>query len=164
MGRESPPMYQMSDVGRGSSRQELLYTTPGMFLPPPSTVSTGDVHVWSPISLHHPSFSPRSSHPTQSTGPWNSALLSAYMMHLLPQHHHVPRPPDSPRHSPPHKPLPMTPDRHFFVQSQPAANGSCFPVASRTLSPSSPPPYHVSADLCHRQLNPDVDGTDGDSD
>ena len=174
MGRDSPPMYPMSDAGRGSSRQELLYTTPGMFLPPPSTVSslTSDVHVWSPLSLHHPSFSSRSSQPTGAypSGPWSSALLSAYMMHLLPHHHHHPGhatrvPPDSPHHSPPHKPLPLVPDQQFFIRSQSVAeNGTCVPAASRALSPASPPRYQVSADLRHRLPNTDADVTDGDSD
>lgn len=74
----SPPLFP--DAPR---RPTLFFPTP--FHPPPTSLSN-DVHVWSPLSLHHPATFP--SRPSQFTGkhgPWNSALFSAYMMHLLPQ-------------------------------------------------------------------------------
>lgn len=133
MGRDSPPMYPMSDVARASSRQDLLYTNPGVFLPPPTTASSlaNDVHVWSPLSLHHPSFqSSRSPHApaTHHSGPWSSALLSAYMMHLLPQHHLTP---ESGRHSPPRKPLP-------FIHEPQAYGRSAMDTSSHRQTPSPP--------------------------
>jgi hypothetical protein len=175
MGRESPPLYPLSDAGRGSSRQDLLYTSPGMFLPPPSTVShlTSDVHVWSPLSMHHPSF--RSSHPAGAhppPGQWSNALLSAYMLHLLPHHHHhghVPRPStDSPRHSPPQKPLPLAPDHQQCTHSLIAENGSSISTLTSPIISASPSRYQSLVDnnrhqLCHRLPTGEA-ATDGDSD
>lgn len=122
MGRDSPPMYPMSDVGRGSSRQDLLYTSPGVFLPPPASSLSNDVHVWSPLGLHHPSF-PRSTPAAHQSGPWSSALLSAYMMHLLPQHH-LTHAPESTHHSPPHKPLAFMHEPPLFGRSHAVQMGA----------------------------------------
>lgn len=64
------------------SQQELLYSNPSLFLPPSCQPmnhhhqSSGDVHVWSPLSLGSqppPNFGQRAINP---------ALLSAYMLHL----------------------------------------------------------------------------------
>lgn len=78
----SPPLF--SDAPRGVTRPALFFPTP--FHPPPTSGLQNDVHVWSPLSLHHAAtFPSRPDHLTGKHGPWNSALLSAYMMHLMPQ-------------------------------------------------------------------------------
>lgn len=144
MGRDSPPMYPMSDLSRGSSRQDLLYTSPGVFLPPPSSSLTNDVHVWSPLGLHHPSF-PRSSPGTHQSGPWSSALLSAYMMHLLPQHH-LSRAPETTQQIPPHKPLSFMHEPPLFSRSHGGLSGTVdsSPHSQSTPSPPSRPAGHSS--------------------
>lgn len=157
MGRDSPPMYPMSDVGRGSSRQDLLYTNPGVFLPPPSSSLTNDVHVWSPLGLHHPSF-PRSSPGAHQSGPWSSALLSAYMMHLLPQHHHLTHAPESRHHSPPHKPLAYMHEPPLFTRPQGAPSGTADSPHSQTPSPPSRSVgYSSGRDVGEKERKAEVD-------
>lgn len=83
----SPPLYPLSDAVRSRHTHELFFPTAGTFLSPHSASLRSDpVHVWSPMSLHHSIGGP--SRPAQladKSGPWNSALLSAYMMHFLPR-------------------------------------------------------------------------------
>ena len=71
----SPPLFRDS-----RSRQDMFFSTP--FLPPPPVASSvgSDVHVWSPLGLHHTV----SRSPKPAAASWNPALLSAYMMQLLP--------------------------------------------------------------------------------
>jgi hypothetical protein len=109
MGRESPPLYSFNTEGTAPVRplkntQDFFYTHPSMFLPSShfnSTLTpvsqgnqssqTTDVHVWSPMSLHtqHQQGLGRTTTTygeRTNTAHWNSALLSAYMLHFLPPH------------------------------------------------------------------------------
>ena len=90
--------------GRSRSSQDLFFTHPGLFIPPPhppmsSSLAVGHMtggggggsdttpHVWSPMNLGSPfaRLPPRtSSSSAPGVNPWNSALLSAYMLQLLP--------------------------------------------------------------------------------
>ena len=101
----------VNSSARSNPGAHLLYTNPSFFLPPqPATLVAGsstanDVHVWSPMAaaFHHaqspfsvlrPHGSGHLAKQSTITGgqpQWSSALLSAYMMHLLPV------PPQSPR-------------------------------------------------------------------
>ena len=45
------------------------------------------MQVWSPLALHSAFPSSTSHVPGKQASAWNSALLSAYMMHLLPPRH-----------------------------------------------------------------------------
>jgi len=109
MGRESPPLFSLNTEGTAPVRplkntQDFFYTHPTMFLPSShfhSSLTQGtrgnqssqatDVHVWSPMNLHTQHQQALGRTPTmygEKTNPthWNSALLSAYMLHFLPPH------------------------------------------------------------------------------
>ncbi|KAI1301922.1 Retinal homeobox protein Rx2 [Halotydeus destructor] len=98
IGRESPSHMngghcELKSLRDSSVRsQDLLYTNPGLFLPPPppqplSPSQAGDVQVWSPLTRgHHHHHPPSGLAPgpfgAQAKQPWNAALLSAYMLHF----------------------------------------------------------------------------------
>ena len=81
---------------RSRSSQDLFFTHPGLFIPPPHPpMSSGGMspsipvsaaedhhpgpHVWSPLNMgHFGRIRPTGNQPL----PWNSALLSAYMLQL----------------------------------------------------------------------------------
>lgn len=102
MGRDSSPLNSINTEGTAfrspKNTQDFIYTHPSMFLPSSNftsspAIGTNDVHVWSPMNIHSPHsqshlFGRSSTINGQKTNSshWNSALLSAYMLHFLPPH------------------------------------------------------------------------------
>lgn len=97
MGRDSPPTYMQSagmpteghTNSMARSPRDLFYLSHGNFIPPSvpsmSNASSHGAHIWSPLGMPPASF-PSGLH---ASGPdpkqqWNSALLSAYMLHFWP--------------------------------------------------------------------------------